>query len=500
MATKMFGSLGRDTRANRLILLFLGVGFTSLLVASVAVFWIQRDNEASAALVSHTLAVEARLGTFASSNERLETARRGLLLTGSPAFQRIMNDAEANARRHLADLSALTRDNDRQQQRIGRMRSLLDAYHSYHQRSVGLAGEARRAMLAGFMNDTGVGYIRETRQIVDTMLAEELQLLRAREARQKQTQFLFTATLAGTGLLILIVAAATLLLIRRNLEALRASQEELANLNLGLEQLVDARTAELTRANNEIQRFAYIVSHDLRSPLVNVMGFTAELEAARKAIAGYAEKSDRDGWAAPDKDTRLAIEEDLPEAIGFIRSSTQKMDRLINAILQLSRQGRRTLAPETLDLTAIAHGISDSLHHRIEETATRLTIEPLPGVINDRVGVEQILSNLVENALKYLKPSVPGIISVTGSKEYGRIVVEVTDNGRGIDPRDHERIFDLFRRSGTQDQPGEGIGLAHARALAYRLGGFIEVKSALGEGSVFRLILPSEWRGENSDE
>ncbi len=102
--------------------------------------------------------------------------------------------------------------------------------------------------------------------------------------------------------------------------------------------------------------------------------------------------------------------------------------------------------------------------------------------------------------LKREQPGVPGIISVTGSKEYGRVVVEVVDNGRGIDPRDHERIFDLFRRSGTQDQPGEGIGLAHARALAYRLGGFIEVKSVLGEGSVFRLILPSEWRGENSDE
>jgi signal transduction histidine kinase len=500
MATKMLGSLGRDTRANRMILGLLAVGFTALLAAAGAVFWIQRDNETSAALVSHTLAVEARLGTFASSNERLETARRGLLLTGNRAFQRIMGEAEANARQHLAELSTLTRDNARQQQRIARLETLLDAYHAYHVRSIGLTGEARREMLAGFMDDTGVRYVRETRQIVEAMMAAELALLRAREARQKETQFLFTSMLAGTGMLILLVAAVTLFLIRRNLAALRASQEELANLNLGLEQLVDARTAELTRANSEIQRFAYIVSHDLRSPLVNVMGFTAELEAARKTIAAYAEKSDRDGWAPPDKDIRLAIEEDLPEAIGFIRSSTQKMDRLINAILQLSRQGRRTLAPETLDLTAIAHGISDSLHHRIEEAGTRLMIEPLPEVVNDRVAVEQILSNLVENALKYLRPGVPGIISVAGRKDYGRVVVEVADNGRGIDPRDHERIFDLFRRSGAQDQPGEGIGLAHARALAYRLGGFIEVKSALGEGSIFRLILPSEWRGENNNE
>ena len=110
MATKMLGSLGRDARANRMILGLLVVGFIALLAAAVAVFWIQRDNEANAALVSHTLAVEARLGTFASANERLETARRGLLLTGNPAFQGIMREAEASARRHLADLTALTRD------------------------------------------------------------------------------------------------------------------------------------------------------------------------------------------------------------------------------------------------------------------------------------------------------------------------------------------------------------------------------------------------------
>ena len=86
------------------------------------------------------------------------------------------------------------------------------------------------------------------------------------------------------------------------------------------------------------------------------------------------------------------------------------------------------------------------------------------------------------------------MIDVTGRIEQGRALIEVADNGRGVDPRDHERIFDLFRRSGQQDQPGEGIGLAHARALAYRLGGTIEVSSALDEGSTFRLSLPTEWR------
>ena len=493
MESMRAASLGRDVRTNRLIILLLSVGFAALLAAAVAAFWVQRQNEDDGQMVAHTLAVEAGLGSFASANERMETARRGLLLTGNPAFSKLLGESGRAARRQLSDLERLVADNSEQRRRVARLGMLLDAYDRNHRQSIALTGAAREQMLADFMNDGAVANVRAARVVVGRMLDDELALLRAREARQKRTQALFNATLIATGLLIPIVATVTLWLVRKNLAELRTSRAELAGLNEDLEGLVDARTAELKRANAEIQRFAYIVSHDLRSPLVNVMGFTAELETARRAIAGYLAKSDSEGWQPPDKETRLAIEEDLPESIGFIRSSTQKMDRLINAILNLSRQGRRTLAPEPLDLTALVHGIVDSLQHRIAETETVVEIGALPAIANDRVAVEQILSNLIENALKYLEPGRAGIIAVTGSIDHGRAVLAVSDNGRGIDPRDHERIFDLFRRSGVQDQSGEGIGLAHARALAYRLGGFIEVHSALGEGSTFRLILPIEW-------
>ncbi len=492
-------SLGRDARASRIIILLLSLGFAALLAAAAVAFWVQRQNEQDTALVAHTLGVEAAIGAFSSANERMETARRGLLLTGNPAFAGIMDEAETEAGVRLNALRNLVADNDSQRGRILQLTDLHAKYRVHHRQSLAMTGTARLLMLDGFMTDPAVGYIRSSRHIVDAMLDDELALLRDREERQRFTQRLFVSTLIAIGLLILLVAAATLYLVRKNLLELKTSREELKQLNEGLEGLVDARTAELQRANAEIQRFAYIVSHDLRSPLVNVMGFTAELETARKAIAGYVSKSDAEGWHAPDSDTRIAIEEDLPEAIGFIRSSTQKMDRLITAILNLSRQGRRTLAPETLDLTALARGVADSLEHRVHETGTSLTVEPLPTIVNDRVAVEQILSNLVENAVKYLQPGRPGVIRVTGSSTHGQTTIEVTDNGRGIEARDHERVFDLFRRSGAQDQPGEGIGLAHARALAYRLGGFIEVQSAVGEGSTFRLILPTDWTSGDED-
>ena len=114
--------------------------------------------------------------------------------------------------------------------------------------------------------------------------------------------------------------------------------------------------------------------------------------------------------------------------------------------------------------------------------------------------MEQLLSNLTENAVKYLSPDRPGDIRLRGRAAGTRAVFEVADNGRGIDPRDHERVFELFRRSGQQDQPGEGIGLAHVRALVYRLGGTITVDSELGRGSTFRVDLPRRLEREDPSQ
>ena len=104
--------------------------------------------------------------------------------------------------------------------------------------------------------------------------------------------------------------------------------------------------------------------------------------------------------------------------------------------------------------------------------------------------MEQIFSNLIDNALKYLKPGVPGDIAIRGRTKLGFAIFEIADNGRGIDPKDHQRIFDLFRRAGTQDKPGQGIGLAHVRALVRRLGGTMSVASELNNGSTFTITLP----------
>lgn len=248
--------------------------------------------------------------------------------------------------------------------------------------------------------------------------------------------------------------------------------------------------ADLQAANDEIQRFAYIVSHDLRAPLVNIMGFTSELEATRAVIERY-HKAVLD--YAPDiagSEARVAVEEDLPEAISFIRSSTAKMDRLIGAILKLSREGRRVLTPEPVDMRDLLAGCHRSLRQQVDGTGTQFVVESAPDLTGDRLALEQIFGNLIDNAAKYLDPARRGRIVVRGQEAGTFIRYEVEDNGRGIDPKDFDRIFDLFRRAGIQDRPGEGIGLAHVRSLVRRLGGVISVSSRPGFGSTFTVLLP----------
>jgi signal transduction histidine kinase len=167
------------------------------------------------------------------------------------------------------------------------------------------------------------------------------------------------------------------------------------------------------------------------------------------------------------------------------------MDRLIDAILKLSRQGRRTLSPEPLAMKPLLDDVAATLEQRLKDAGATLTIDPrVPDLESDRLAVEQIFSNLLENAVKYLQPGRAGRIDVRGSVDGDQAMYEVEDNGRGIDPADHQRVFDLFRRAGRQDQPGEGIGLAHVRALVHRLGGKIQLHSVLSEGTTFRLQLP----------
>jgi signal transduction histidine kinase len=487
---------------RRVILVLLGLAFLALMLAAAAAAWLQVRNQEYSERVNLSLEAQARIGDLATLNERVETARRGYLVSGDPTFRRVFEENAALLPESVERVTRLTAEQPEQRPRLQRLIDISRQQRAYQQRTIDLVEAGRFTEARGaFDTDPGVRLTRQARALIQEIRDAENRILTERTARQENILFLFYLVLGGAGLLLVVVAAMTILAIYRYTRDLSASRDQLRLLNEELESKVVERTAELHRSNAEIQRFAYIVSHDLRSPLVNVMGFTSELDAARRPIEELLDKAEAKEPALVSADVRAAVREDLPEAIAFIRTSTQKMDRLINAILHLSRQGRRTLAPEPLHMGTIVQAIVDTLHRRAADAGAEIAIEgSLPDIVSDRLAIEQIFSNLIENAVKYAKPGRPGRVTVRGSPAGGRMIYEIEDNGRGIDPRDHERIFELFRRSGTQDQPGEGIGLAHVRALLHRLGGVIEVRSELDRGSTFRLSLPpnlnKELRGD----
>ena len=482
-----------DGRMGRFLVTAMALGFAALLLAGLAAVWSTARNEDHTAQVNHTYEVELAIDQASILIEQGETTRRGYLLTHQPIYLESYDDTARRMPASLSRIATLTRDNPVQRHNIARWTALVADMTAQRDRTIAMVKEGHAdAAVRTFDAETGARRMRAIRDLGKAMVAEERRLLAIRDEAQRASVRTFYISLGLAGLLLVLVALVSLLTILRYTRDLATSRDSLRDFADTLEDLVKDRTADLSRANEEIQRFAYIVSHDLRSPLVNVMGFTAELEGATAALADLIDRAEQQAPGIVTEDARVAAREDLPEAIGFIRTSTQKMDRLINAILKLSREGRRVISPEAIDVAALVGGIADSLTQQIDQRGATLFIErPLPGIVSDRLAVEQILSNLIENAVKYLSPDRAGRIVVRGKTVGQRVTFEVEDNGRGIAANDHSRVFDLFRRSGNQDQPGEGIGLAHVRALAYRLGGVIDVTSELGTGATFRLSLPT---------
>ncbi|MEK9969886.1 MAG: ATP-binding protein, partial [Ferrovibrio sp.] len=170
-----------------------------------------------------------------------------------------------------------------------------------------------------------------------------------------------------------------------------------------------------------------------------------------------------------------------------------KTDRLINAILNLSRAGRREFNPQPSVLNQLLASLSKDVTHRLQEIDGEIEIAALPEITSDRLALEQVFSNLIDNAIKYRSNDRAVRIRIDGEDRGQFAVIRIADNGRGIEAKDYERIFELFRRAGQQDRPGEGIGLAHVKTLVRRLGGTIRVDSEFDHGTTFTIILPKRW-------
>jgi signal transduction histidine kinase len=481
----------------RLTAALLVVGLVALVAIVGTSLWLVERTQ-----VYFEEVVEARQGRAATVDVRnalqeIDAGQRGYLLTGEARHLENFATARDAVLPYYERLAELLEPYPQAAEPLAHLRAAIDHKLDIATRSIELRRQGNTAQaIAIFAEERDSAMLAQARGFLDSIIAAADERLTTGVEDQRNTaDLLRLVTLIG-GIIVIAVMGVSVWTALHYTRDLVAAREEVEALNADLEARVEERTEELVRANEEIQRFAYIVTHDLRAPLVNIMGFTSELDETMESIQKYVLAEGETLEEHEIHAARQAANEDLPEAIGFIRSSTKKMDGLINAILKISRDGRRPLKPESIDLKELLQATADSIAHQVAETEGDITIEiDLPPIMSDRLSLDQIFGNLLDNAVKYRAKDKPLHISLTSRRLPGRrLAVDVTDNGRGIAAKDHQRVFDLFRRSGAQDQPGEGIGLAHVRTLARGLGGDISLTSEEGQGSTFTVTLPEDSR------
>lgn len=257
----------------------------------------------------------------------------------------------------------------------------------------------------------------------------------------------------------------------------KRTEQDMANLH---------RT--LLEQNQELETIVSVASHDLRSPLVNIQGFSKELAHSRRQLQGLLESHK---LAPPVKQEVMAIlEGDIPESLHYIQAGAKKMENLLHGLLRFSKLGRLTLKFEDLNMNTMIAGIIMGMEYQLKEKGIALQIEDLPNCTGDATLVNQLFFNLIDNAQKYVSPARPGMIHITGVRENGYAKYGVEDNGIGIRADHQERIFQMFHRLDPSTGGGQGLGLTIVRRIVERHNGQLAIHSHTDRGTTFTVSLP----------
>jgi light-regulated signal transduction histidine kinase (bacteriophytochrome) len=236
------------------------------------------------------------------------------------------------------------------------------------------------------------------------------------------------------------------------------------------EEALTAQAAELARSNADLQQFAWVTSHDLREPIRNLIAFSQLLSFR------YKNKLDEEG----------------NRAITFIEASSRRMESLVRDLLSYSRVvNAEERGFSRVSMSGALDWAMSNLEMSLGDAGATVLRGELPDVYGDEVQLVQLLQNLLSNALKY-RGDAPPEIHVSGVKRNdGMVEIAIKDNGIGIDPRYHDRVFGLFKRLHGPEIQGTGLGLAICRKIVERHGGTIRVESELGNGAKFLFTLPA---------
>jgi signal transduction histidine kinase len=261
--------------------------------------------------------------------------------------------------------------------------------------------------------------------------------------------------------------------LHHSMEKREKTEEKLRTVNM-----------ELNSKNKELEQILYVASHDLRSPLVNVQGFSKELMNDFQDVLLNLKEED-----LPDsliKRLEPILKEDIPLALGFIGKGVDKMDSLLAGLLKISRLGRAAIKRNPLDMNKLVTEAVTNLEFQISQKGVNVQIQDLPGCCGDELQTGQVFSNLIGNAVKFTESENRGIIKITGEREGESVIYCVEDNGIGIEKAHQGKIFEIFHKLNPEIE-GQGLGLNIVKIIIERQGGEIWVDSEPGRVCSFFL-------------
>jgi signal transduction histidine kinase len=440
-------------------------------------------------VILHTRNVQSELAQILSELKDAETGQRGFLITGEDLYLRPFESARLELPQRQQLVRQLLSDNTVQKVRFERIVELVTKRIEILEENVLLV--QNRQQEVAFDNikaGHGTAIMDELRQRIKEMIdVEESLLVDRRERSRVQFQITLVTLVIGT-IISLCVVGLAYFVVGQELDRRKKAEMDVRAINDQLENTVNERTnalvqtsKELLRSNQELEKFAYVASHDLQEPLRKIQAFGDRL---KKSAGETLSDASRD-------------------YIDRMQASATRMRTLISDLLAYSRVSTQIQPFRIVDLSEVVAGVISDLEVRIDEYQAQIDMDPLPMIWADPIQMRQLFQNLLSNSLKFRRAEAPPriqihcrplvMISPSDSSLSGKAgwQISVVDNGIGFEAQYSERIFELFQRlHGRGEYEGTGIGLSICRKIAERHGGRITAKSQPGIGTEFFIDLP----------
>ncbi len=243
----------------------------------------------------------------------------------------------------------------------------------------------------------------------------------------------------------------------------------------------------LENKNEDMQSIVYATSHDLRAPIVSILGFTKIIDESFKKLIDMSPEFS----GIENKNKKyMEMNKNISDSLNFVFVNIQKMEILIEAILEVSRIGSSPISMERLDMNSVMSNVINDLSFFLKEIDTSISIDNLPPCKSDSKKINQIFTNLIMNSIKYRDPKRKLEIRIYGHVDGDSSIYCVEDNGIGIDKNFHKKIFELFQRLNPNETDGKGIGLSIIKRIVNSLNGKIWLESEKGKGSKFFISIP----------